>query len=102
MWFVCALSDATGLRPVFAPAMKSAVDKDYVKSVIKGLTIGHVCIGFAAFAAFVTVVAVGWTQFNFLVTWVPVILTAVFLLVTTLLLQKDMVAQDKQQGSKKH
>jgi len=77
------------------------VDSDYIKSVIKGLTIGHLCVGFAAFAAFVTVVVVGWTQFDLLVSWVPVILIAVFLLVTTLLLQKDMVAQEKQQNSKR-
>ena len=79
--------------------MKSFVDSDYVKSVIKGLTIGHVCVGIAAFAGVVTVAVVGWTQLDFLVTWVPVILAAVFLLVTTLLLQKDMATQDKQQSS---
>jgi len=82
--------------------MKSFVDSDYVKSVIKGLTIGHVCVGIAAFAGVVTVAVVGWTQLDFLVTWVPVILAAVFLLVTTLLLQKDMATQDKQQSSEEH
>lgn len=82
--------------------MKNFVDSDYVKSVIKGLTIGHVCVGIAAFAGVVTVAVVGWTQLDFLVTWVPVILAAVFLLVTTLLLQKDMATQDKQQSSEEH
>ena len=67
--------------------------KEYVKSVVTGLTIGHICLGIAAAAGFVTVVAVGWTQFEFLVSWVPVILAAVFLAVTTLLLRKDMARQ---------
>ena len=94
MWFVYVLIDAAGLRPLFASATKSFVDNDYVNSVIKGLTIGHICLGVAAFAGFVAVVVVGWTQIDFLVTWVPVILTAVFLLITTLLLQKDMAARE--------
>jgi hypothetical protein len=99
MWFVCVSIDSTGLLPVFAPVMKSVVDSDYVKSVIKGLTIGHICVGVAAFAGVVTVLVVGWTQLDFLVTWVPVILAAVFLVVTTLLLQKDVAAQEKKQSS---
>lgn len=102
MWFVCVLIDPTGLRPVFAPAMKNGVDKEYVKSVIKGLTIGHVCLGAAAVAAFVTVVVVGWTQLDFLVSWLPVVLAVAFLLVTTLLLRKDMFAREKQQSSQNH
>jgi len=75
------------------------VDNDYVKSVIKGLTIGHLCLGIAATAAFITVVVVGWTQLDILVSWVPVVLIAVFLAVTTLLLQKDMTAQEKHGNS---
>jgi len=75
------------------------VDTDYVKSVIKGLTIGHICLGIAATAAFITVVVVGWTQLDILVSWVPVVLIAVFLAVTTLLLQKDMVAKEKHENS---
>jgi purine-cytosine permease-like protein len=78
-----------------AGATTAFMDSDYVKSVIKGLTIGHICLGIAATAAFVTVIVVGWTQLDILVSWVPVVLAAVFLLVTTLLLQKDMVAQNK-------
>lgn len=77
-------------------------NKEYVKSVVSGLVIGHICIGFAAVAGFIAVVAVGWTQWEFLVTWVPVILTAVFLVVTTLLLRKDMIAQSKDQPTPKH
>lgn len=72
---------------------------DHVKSVVKGLTIGHICLGFAATVAFATVVTVGWTQLEFLVFWVPVILIAVFLAVTTLLLQKDMAVRGKHQQS---
>lgn len=75
------------------------MDTDYVKSVIKGLTIGHICLGIAATAAFITVVVVGWTQLDILVSWVPVVLIAVFLAVTTLLLQKDMVAKEKHENS---
>lgn len=78
------------------------MDIDYVKSVIKGLTIGHLCLGIAATAAFVTVVVVGWTQLDILVSWVPVVLIAVFLAVTTLLLQKDMTAQEKHGNSDEH
>jgi purine-cytosine permease-like protein len=48
------------------------------------------------------VAIVGWTQLNFLVSWVPVILAALFLLVTILLLQKDMVAQEKPRHPKEH
>ena len=78
------------------------MERDYVKSVIKGLTIGHLCLGFAGFAGIVTVAIVGWTQLNFLVSWVPVILAALFLLVTILLLQKDMVAQENPRHPKEH
>lgn len=73
------------------------MDKDYVKSVVKGMTVAHICLGFAAVGAILTVISVGWTQLTFLVAWVPAILTAVFLIVTTMLLQKDMVAQRKAQ-----
>lgn len=73
--------------------------KEYVKSVVIGLTVGHICIGIAAVAGFITVVTVGWTQLEFLVSWVPVILTAVFLTVTTLLLRKDMREQAKDRPS---
>lgn len=76
--------------------------KEYVKSVVTGLTIGHVCLGIAAAAGLITVIAVGWTQLGFLVTWVPVILTAVFLAVTTLLLRKDMAKQDRAQRPEEH
>lgn len=73
------------------------MDNDYIKSVIKGLTVAHVCLGFAAVCGFVTVIVVGWTQLPILVEWVPIILAAVFLVVTTLLLRKDMVAQRREQ-----
>lgn len=76
--------------------------KEYVKSVVTGLTVGHICLGTAAVAAVVTVVTVGWTQLDFLVSWVPVIFTAVFLVVTTLLLRKDMVAQAESRRAKDH
>ena len=76
--------------------------KEYVKSVITGLTVGHVCLGIAAAAGFITVIAVGWTQIGFLVTWVPVILAAVFLAVTTLLLRKDMAQPHKIQRPEDH
>ena len=76
--------------------------KEYVKSVVTGLTVGHICLGIAAVAAVVTVVTVGWTQLNFLVSWVPVILTAVFLAVTTLLLRKDMAAQANSKSDQSH
>jgi hypothetical protein len=69
------------------------VSNDYIKSVIKGMTVAHICLGVAAVFGFVMVVAVGWTQLPFLVSWVPVILIALFLIVTTILLQKDAVAQ---------
>jgi len=74
------------------------VEKDYVKSVIKGLTVAHVCLGLAATCGVVTVIAVGWTQLPFLVEWVPVVLAAVFLVVTTMLLKQDMVARRREQG----
>lgn len=79
-------------------AIKRAVEKDYIKSVIKGLTVAHVCLGFAGVCGVVTVIVVGWTQLPFLVEWVPVILAAVFLVVTTMLLQKDMVAQRREKN----
>jgi len=75
--------------------------KEYVKSVITGLTVGHICLGLAAAAGFVTVIVVGWTQLELLVSWVPVILAAVFLAVTTLLLRKDMAEQDKNRQSER-
>lgn len=80
-------------------AKSITVDKDYVKSVITGLTIGHICLGVAATAGFITVIVVGWTQLDLLVSWLPVILAAVFLLVTTLLLQSDMLAREKRRSS---
>lgn len=74
------------------------MDSDYVKSVVKGLTVAHVCLGMAFAGALVTVVVVGWTQLTFLVDWVPVILIAVFLAVTTALLQRDMADQDREKN----
>ena len=38
------------------------MENDYIKSVIKGLTVAHVCLGFAAACGVVTVIVVGWTQ----------------------------------------
>ena len=77
------------------------MDNEYVKSVIKGLTVAHVCLGFAAMAGIVTVFAVGWTQWPLLVVWVPTVLTVIFLAVTMMLLQKDMVAQ-REERKKDH
>ena len=78
-------------------AIKRAMENDYIKSVIKGLTVAHVCLGFAAVCGFVTVVVVGWTQLPFLVEWVPILLAVVFLVVTIMLLRKDMVARRREQ-----
>ena len=74
------------------------MENDYIKSVIKGLTVAHVCLGFAAACGVVTVIVVGWTQLPILVEWVPVILAAVFLVVTTMLLKQDMVARRRDQS----
>ena len=74
------------------------MENDYIKSVIKGLTVAHVCLGFAAACGVVTVIVVGWTQLPFLVEWVPVILAAVFLVVTTMLLKQDMGARRREQS----
>ena len=74
------------------------MENDYIKSVIKGLTVAHVSLGFAAACGFVAVVVVGWTQLPILVEWVPVVLAAVFLVVTTMLLQRDMVARRREQS----
>ena len=74
------------------------MENDYIKSVIKGLTVAHVCLGFAAACGVVTVIVVGWTQLPFLVEWVPVILAAVFLVVTTMLLKLDMGARRREQS----
>jgi purine-cytosine permease-like protein len=73
------------------------MENDYIKSVIKGLTVAHVCLGFAAVCGFVTVAVVGWTQLPFLVEWVPILLAVVFLVVTIMLLRKDMVARRREQ-----
>jgi hypothetical protein len=100
MSFGCMSIDADGLPSAGVTAMNSNVDNSYVKSVVKGLTVSHICLGIAATAAVITVVTVGWTQLEFLVSWVPVIFTAVFLVVTTILLQKDVVQRQKQQVSK--
>jgi len=74
------------------------MDNDYIKSVIKGLTVAHVCLGFAAACGVVTVIVVGWTQLPILVEWVPVVLAAVFLVVTTMLLKQDMGARRREQS----
>lgn len=75
---------------------KSFVEKSYVKSVIAGLTVAHVCLAIAAVGALATVITVGWTQRPFLVAWVPVIFIAVFLIVTLMLLYKDMAAKQRE------
>ena len=74
------------------------MENAYIKSVIKGLTVAHVCLGFAAACGVVTVIVVGWTQLPILVEWVPVILAAVFLVVTTMLLKLDMGARRREQS----
>jgi type IV secretory pathway VirB3-like protein len=75
--------------------MNFPVANEQVKSIIMGLTMAHVCLGVAAVAALTTVIVVGWTQLPFLVSWVPAIFVVVFLVVTTMLLKKDMSAQQR-------
>ncbi len=76
--------------------MQCAMDKDtYVKTVIQGLLVGGVILATAGGIATVLFVALAWTQFYWLVVWVPVVFIAIFLLVTMVLLQNDANARPK-------
>lgn len=71
------------------------MQSSYTKSVIVGLIVGGICIGLAGTIALALFVTLAVTQNGFLVSVVPVIFIAVFLVITLVLLQKDAVAMKK-------
>jgi hypothetical protein len=70
----------------------SLVQSEYTKSIVKGLIIGALCLGFAGSCASVIVFTVGYIQNPWIVSATPVVFIAIFLVVTMALLQKDAVA----------
>jgi len=68
------------------------VQSEYIKTIVRGLTIGGLCLGFAGACATVIVFTVGYIQNPLIVSATPVVFIAIFLLVTIALLQKDAVA----------
>lgn len=67
----------------------------YPKNAIAGLIIAGLCLGGAGTAAAVFFGILAWTQLNLLVTWLPVVLIAVFLAIAMVLLQRDATARRK-------
>lgn len=67
----------------------------YVKSVIRGLVIGHICLGFAGGAAITLFGLLAYTQAYPLVVWVPTIALGVVTLGALVLLQIDAAARKK-------
>ncbi|MBE2179844.1 MAG: hypothetical protein IAE97_05180 [Chthoniobacterales bacterium] len=71
------------------------MQSSYTKAVIAGLIVAGVSVGLAATIALTLFVTIAVTQNGFLVSVVPVIFIAVFLVITLALLQKDAVAMKK-------
>ena len=67
------------------------MQSEYTKSIVKGLIIGALCLGFAGSCASVIVFTVGYIQNPWIVSATPVVFIAIFLVVTMALLQKDAV-----------
>lgn len=70
----------------------------YPKSAIAGLIIAGLCLGAAGTVAAVFFSVLAWTQWNFIVSWLPVVFIAVFLAITMVLLQRD--ASARRRGAK--
>jgi hypothetical protein len=69
-----------------------SVQSEYIKTIVRGLTIGGLCLGFAGACASVILFTVGYIQNPLIVSATPVVFIAIFLVVTMALLQKDAVA----------
>jgi hypothetical protein len=65
----------------------------YPKSAIVGLIIAGFCLGVGGTAAAIFFGVLAWTQWNFLVSWLPVVFIAIFLAITMVLLQRDANAR---------
>jgi len=81
------------LHAARSPAIKTGVEKNHEKSVVRGLITAGVCLGFAAVMASGILFVAGWMQLPIFVLWAPVVLIAIFLLVVLALLRWDMAAQ---------
>jgi hypothetical protein len=64
----------------------------YIKSVVQGLILAGLSLGFAGGAATALFVLIAYTQAPWIVSVVPVVLIAVFLVITMAVLQKDAKA----------
>ncbi len=71
------------------------MQSSYTKAVIAGMVVAGISVGLAATIALALFVTIAVTQNGFLVSVVPVIFIAVFLIITLVLLQKDAVAMKK-------
>jgi hypothetical protein len=67
----------------------------YVKSVVRGLIIGHICLALAGGAGLTLFGLLAYTQAYPLVVWVPVIALGVVTLGALVLLQVDAAARKK-------
>jgi hypothetical protein len=71
----------------------------YPKSAIAGLIIAGFCLGVGGTTAAVFFGLLAWTQWNFLVSWLPVVFIAIFLAITMVLLQRDATARRRGGGT---
>jgi hypothetical protein len=67
----------------------------YVKSVVRGLVIGHICLGLAGGAACILFGLLAYTQAYPLVVWVPTIALGVVTIGALALLRIDAAARKK-------
>lgn len=67
----------------------------YVKSVVRGLIIGHICLALAGGAGLILFGLLAYTQAYPLVVWVPFIALGVVTLGALLLLRIDAAARKK-------
>lgn len=65
----------------------------YIQSVKRGLIIGAISLTIAGTLGFTMFLVIGITQINFLVTWLPVVLIAVFVVVALTVLLRDAAAR---------
>jgi len=74
------------------------MSNDYTRSVIRGMTVGHILLGLAGGAAVVLFALLAYTQWRALVVWFPVVMLAIFTVMTMVLLQKDAKSSGRGQG----
>lgn len=78
---------------------KCPMQSPYIKGVIRGLIIGGIALAIAGAAGFAMFLTIGITQLPLLVTWLPPVLIAVFVVIILAVLLRDASARKNQNAA---